>query len=566
MIKFNNLVIEGFCSIPQYTLNLNSGNGITIIRGANGFGKSSLLASISWVCYGKTPKGVNNVNTWEKVRSKDYKGTKVQLFFTKKNVTYSIIRCQNYKGEVLGSKGKDRLILLEDGVEVNEKSKPAIQQKIIKILGMSYELFNNSLMFGQGVKRLIQESSSDKKKLFEEIFELEYLNIAKQLASNEMLEVRDEIEHFDIELNNLKSNLEDSNSTYKKLRLSEKNFNRDIVKRKNDIKAKIEKCKKSLESIKFNKKLLSKKKKELAELKNGLSILNQEYSDNKSKLSYESLQKTIEKSLDHIQSGKVNKAYSEMVCLLSVLDQINQFSSRKDYLLSQIDKVRDIIEEEEDKQSEYESINERIDEYTEDLKSIKPHKEILSTEYKEKSRKIKAKLEKLNEKYKVKLKEYENYTWLIKDPLGNKGIKSYIMKTSLDLLNQVLDSYSETLGFKIEFGIDLESTKKDFYTLIYLHGTYADYEELSGGQKQLVNIAMAFAMHESQSMSKGINIMFLDEVFESLSKDNIELVIELLKKMSIDKNIYLITHQDSLPVSNCKVLNVNNKNGLTEFD
>ena len=200
MIKFNNLVIEGFCSIPQYTLNLNSGNGITIIRGANGFGKSSLLASISWVCYGKTPKGVNNVNTWEKVRPKDYKGTKVQLFFTKKNVTYSIIRCQNYKGEVLGSKGKDRIILLEDGVEVNEKSKPAIQQKIIKILGMSYELFNNSLMFGQGVKRLIQESSSDKKKLFEEIFELEYLNIAKQLASNEMSEVRDEIEHFDIEL------------------------------------------------------------------------------------------------------------------------------------------------------------------------------------------------------------------------------------------------------------------------------------------------------------------------------------------------------------------------------
>lgn len=566
MINFNNLIIEGFCSIPQYTLNLNTGNGIIIVRGPNGFGKSTLFNSISWVCYGKTSKGISNVNTWEKIRPKGYKGTMVQIFFTKNNVTYSIIRCQNYTGEVLGAKGKDRLILLEDGIEVKEKSKPLIQQKIIKILGMSYELFNNSLMFGQGVKRLIQESGSDKKKLFEEVFELGYLNIAKQLATNEMSEVREEITHFEIELRNLKANLEESNSTYKKLRESERNFNRDLIEKRKAIKEKIEKCEKSLNSIKFNEKLLTKKKKELADLKEGLSVLNKEYLDNKSKLSYESLQKNINKALDYIKAGKNHKAFSEMTNLLSILDQVNKFSSRKDYFLSKIDKVKDVIEEEEDKQSEYENITERIIEYKVDLKSIKSNKEILSTEYKEKSKKIKSKLNTLNEKYDIKLKEYENYTWLIKDPLGNKGIKSYIMETSLDLLNHILDSYSDILGFRIEFGIDLESTKKDFYTLINIRDTYADYDELSGGQKQLANIAMAFAMHESQSMSKGINILFLDEVFESLSRDNIELVLELIKKMALDKTIFLITHHDSLPLSNCKVLSVNNKEGLTEFN
>lgn len=566
MIKFNNIIIEGFCSIPKYTLNLNSGDGITIVRGPNGYGKSSLFAAISWVCYGKTSKGVNNVNTWDSVKPKDYKGTKVQIFFTKNNVTYSIIRCQNYKDEVFGAKGKDRLILLEDGIEVSEKSKPQIQQKINKILGMSYELFNNSLMFGQGVKRLIQESGSDKKKLFEEVFELEYLNIAKQLASNEMSEVRDEIEHFELELNNLKSNLDDSISTYKKLRSSERNFKKDISKKRKEIQKKIKICNDKLKSLKFNEKLLAKKKKKLANLKDGLAILNKEYSENKSKLSYESLQNIVSESLKHLKANEVNKAFIKMTNLLSILDQVNLFSSRKEYFLSKIEKVRDDLYEEEDKQSEYDNLLERIEEYKDSLKSLKCDKEILSTEYKEKYKKIKEKLEKLKEKYNIKLKEYENYTWLIRDPLGNKGIKSYIMESSLDFLNRTLDSYSDTLGFRIEFGIDLESTKKDFYTLIQIRGTYADYNELSGGQKQLVNIAMAFAMHESQSMSKGMNILFLDEVFESLSRDNIELVVELLKKMATDKNIYLITHHDSLPIGNCKVLNVRSNNGLTEFD
>lgn len=48
---------------------------------------------------------------------------------------------------------------------------------------MSYSLFMNSVLFGQGMKRLIQESSSDKKELFEEIFELEYISKARDIAN-----------------------------------------------------------------------------------------------------------------------------------------------------------------------------------------------------------------------------------------------------------------------------------------------------------------------------------------------------------------------------------------------
>lgn len=74
---------------------------------------------------------------------------------------------------------------------------------------------------------------------------------------------------------------------------------------------------------------------------------------------------------------------------------------------------------------------------------------------------------------------------------------------------------------------------------------------------------MAFAMFESMSAARGINIAFLDEVFESLSSDNIEIVINLIRHIFENKTLFLITHHDSIPLSHSKILQVEKQNGLT---
>ena len=107
--------------------------------------------------------------------------------------------------------------------------------------------------------------------------------------------------------------------------------------------------------------------------------------------------------------------------------------------------------------------------------------------------------------------------------------------------------------------------KKDFVTLIEMDGEIYDYEELSGGQQQLCNVAMAFAMNESLTASKDINIAFLDEVFESLSMDNVEIVIGLIKKTFEEKVLFLITHHESIPLSKFKTLRVERLNGRSSF-
>ena len=159
----------------------------------------------------------------------------------------------------------------------------------------------------------------------------------------------------------------------------------------------------------------------------------------------------------------------------------------------------------------------------------------------------------------------ERLVWAYTDPLGSNGIKAFLFESSLGFLNEVLESYSEVLGFSIQFIVDLESTRKDFQTVIYMDGIEVQYDELSGGQKQLCNLAMAFAMNEVMTQAKGISIAFLDEVFENLSQDNIEIVVGLIKKVYKDKTLFLITHQESLPISNSKTLKVQRIKGISHY-
>ena len=150
--------IKGFCSIRDLSITLGT-EGIHLVKGNNGSGKSSFLNAISWCLYGKTLKNIKDVNTLESWRPNDYKGTMVKIFFEKDGSIHQIIRCQEYKGKVEEAKGGNRLLYLIDGAQVKEKSKPKIQELIEKDLGSSFRLFKNTITFGQRLQRIAESSS-----------------------------------------------------------------------------------------------------------------------------------------------------------------------------------------------------------------------------------------------------------------------------------------------------------------------------------------------------------------------------------------------------------------------
>ena len=570
MIQFGNIIIEGFCSIPYLELNLGS-KGITVIRGATGEGKTTILSALVWGAYGKNLKGKSDVNTWEKYRPKNYNGTKVEIYFGKDGKTHKITRCLKYKGEVNGAKGKDRLIYEIDAVEVSEKNRGEIQALINADLGMSYSLFMNSILFGQGMKRLIQESSSDKKELFEEIFELEYISKARDIAKGYYTEALREY-----------NEISQKYSSSKEKKQSIQRMLDDLKKQanhvKNDLSSRVKVLEKKLSLLAKAKK--ENELKETVTYKNRIEQRIQEARDNQKELLNKindakkktrvSLEEFIGVIIKLLKRGDIKNSLKRLMEVKKAFGDIERLQDKCSKLADKISNYRDKLEELRDQEYEANKVQRDIDLTHVEIKKLLSEKRAgvnlgLIKKYKTQLSTISDKLQSIESEMEEKRAKVDNYKWVMDDPLGNRGIKAFLFESSLDILNETLESYSEVLGFSILFYVDIQGVKKDFNTQIIMDGIEVSYEELSGGQKTLVNIAMAFAMNEVMTKAKGINIAFLDEVFENLSSEYVDLVIGLIRKIYKDKTLYLISHQESLPIPNARVLTVTRERGLSQY-
>lgn len=570
MIQFGNIIIEGFCSIPYLELNLGS-KGITVIRGATGEGKTTILSALVWGAYGKNLKGKSDVNTWEKYRPKNYNGTKVEIYFGKDGKTHKITRCLKYKGEVNGAKGKDRLIYEIDAVEVSEKNKGEIQALINADLGMSYSLFMNSILFGQDMKRLIQESSSDKKDLFEEIFELEYISKARDIAKGYYTEALREY-------NEISQKYSSSKEKKQSLQRMLDDLKKQANHVKNDLSSRVKVLEKKLSLLAKAKK--ENELKETVTYKNRIEQRIQEARDNQKELLNKindakkktrvSLEEFIGVIIKLLKRGDIKNSLKRLMEVKKAFGDIERLQDKCSKLADKISNYRDKLEELRDQEYEANKVQRDIDLTKAEIKKLLSEKKAgvnmgLIKKYKTQLSTLSDKLQAIESEMEEKRSKVDNYKWVMDDPLGNRGIKAFLFESSLDILNETLESYSEVLGFSILFYVDIQGVKKDFNTQIIMDGIEVSYEELSGGQKQLVNLAMAFAMNEVMTKAKGINIAFLDEVFENLSSEYVDLVIGLIRKIYKDKTLYLISHQESLPIPNARVLTVTRERGLSQY-
>jgi DNA repair exonuclease SbcCD ATPase subunit len=571
MIQFGNIIIEGFCSIPYLELNLGS-NGITVIRGATGEGKTTILSALVWGVYGKNLKGKSDVNTWEKYRPKNYNGTKVEIYFGKDGKTHRITRCLKYKGEVNGAKGKDRLIYEIDAVEVSEKNKGEIQALINADFGMSYSLFMNSILFGQGMKRLIQESSSDKKDLFEEIFELEYISKARDIAKGYYTEALREY-----------NEISQKYSSSKEKKQSIQRMLDDLKKQanhvKNDLSSRVKVLEKKLSLLAKAKK--ENELKETVTYKNRIEQRIQEARDNQKELLNKindakkktrvSLEEFIGVIIKLLKRGDIKNSLKRLMEVKKAFGDIERLQDKCSKLADKISNYRDKLEELRDQEYEANKVQRDIDLTHVEIKKLLSEKRAgvnlgLIKKYKTQLSTISDKLQSIESEMEEKRAKVDNYKWVMDDPLGNRGIKAFLFESSLDRLNETLESYSEVLGFSILFYVDIQGVKKDFNTQIIMDGIEVSYEELSGGQKTLVNIAMVLAMNSMIRRNCRINVLFLDEVFEGLDREYCDTVSKLLERISITEKltVFMVTHQESIPIK-ARVLTVKRDKGLSYY-
>lgn len=566
MITLENFKVEGFGSISNFEINLSQ-HQIVLLRGRTGDGKSTLFSALVWVLFGKNIKGVSEVNTWPRYRGKDYQGTMVSLYFKGDNTTYKIVRCQNYKGKVDGSVGKNRILFYKEAALVNTKGVKLIQQEIESAIGLSYNVFINSVLFGQGLKRLINETNSDKKDLFEEIFEVTYLSkareITKKLLDKELTTQLD----IKLKVDSIVNKLEAYQDNYKIAKLQNKEYQNNLLNKIAKLNDQINFTKKELEILMkdYNPNLLPKLTKKRADLQAKLLEVNKRLQTLKGE-KVVSVEELVEEVITLLKNKKYKLCLKKLVNIKQLFNNIdstqeerNELSEKLSTLSSKIFTEKNLSEKKILKESKLKTLKDDLFE----LKAKKQEK--VDTTIKDKIKDLKLLLTPLQNKNKEQNKVIDNLKWVLNDPLSNHGLKAYLFESSLKELNDILATYSEVLEFHIQFVVDTSTKKKDFTTIIRFENQVVLYEELSGGQKQLVHLALAFAMNEIVTLNKGINIAFLDEIFENLSLDKIEVVLGLIKFVYKDKNLWLITHQTSLPISNAKVINTQRIKGLSNY-
>lgn len=616
MITFRNITIEGFGSIIKpLRYNLNQ-PGINVITAKNGIGKTTIFSALFWALYGKPLKKGSQIKTWKDLRPGDYKGVRVSVKFIKDLIPYEVIAHEDYKGM------KSKILLLRSGKErLDLRDKKDIRNEIINLLGYSPELFKNSIIFGQKMKRIIEEDGPIKKKIFDDIFDIHYLKVAKEKSELKLADLKSEHNKVGLQLENslgIIKGIRAELQNLKNIQLTQDTHHKSQVlantKAKDETNGLIKELKGKILDIqnkKYNDKLLiltgklgnlgkvlSKVKKtsdDKFKLELKIENVKGEY-DNETvaqerlkaqylstpkicnscgqKLTANNLQNIRRQIKSSISLSKSNQLIikDSLIPLEEQLNRYNEFLEVNKGINDRICKINQLIalaQAELAKIGEYNNIlevhNKRLYELDRELINLNNSPKLVNLKQlrlrlkKEKSVKASLKAEKL-----YYTKQLRLTTWLIKDPLSNSGIKAFIFDNMLTLVNQKLTKYSSTVGFKINFGINLESANKDFYITISRGNQLRFYEDLSGGEQQLCNVCIAFALHDLVCIDKAANILILDEAFESLDQSNVEIISRLISEKSNGKAVHIITHQSDFNPTNSRIIRLINRGGNTE--
>lgn len=169
--------------------------GIFLITGDTGAGKTTIFDAITYALYNQTSGGERNGNMMRSQYVKPETETYVELEFLYRGQTYRVRRNPDYKITKTLKNGKIREqkvphsveLTLPDGTVFPEK-KNATDAKIIEILGLTADQFSQIVMIAQGdFLKLLYTKSDERKMIFSKLFRTDiYWKIQENLRRKSM--------------------------------------------------------------------------------------------------------------------------------------------------------------------------------------------------------------------------------------------------------------------------------------------------------------------------------------------------------------------------------------------
>lgn len=623
-IEFNKISIYNFMSIGSSEIKLKD-NGYTLVTGtnnsndgaiSNGSGKSSIFEAIIWCLCGETLRGSKNV-----VNINGDDGTLVVLEFNFDDKVYTVLRSKEH------SRYKTTLQITVDGKDISGKGIRDSEKILREILpDLTSSFIGSVIILGQGMPlKFSNNTPSGRKEVLEKLSKSDFMiedlkkrlverklvvhNLLRQ-AEDETLTNSTKIETNQDLLSECKKDLEKLNAVdlnEQKIHLSElkdeyKLVCEEIVKKEDEIKGlDFESSVNSFEDEKNNclktyttkkEELDNKRYKEREDILNGFVAQKSEL--NELKQYVQNVENMVDfcptcgQKLHNVVKPDVTNEKNRILELTTKLnvcdesindienvykiacktieDEYNQSILRIKESLSNLTVAKNSLDNElKILNTKRNDINNEINKITVELDNFENENNKLITyvkKYEEQINIYTNKYEKsseLTENYKCRESILNKFDSVIK-----RDFRGYLLSNIIKYIDERANVYSQDI-----FGDSLIEFKLEGNNIL-IKFQQKDYENLSGGEKQKVDLIVQFALRDMLStyMNFSSSLLVLDEIFDNLDYLGCERVINMISKRFNDvSSIYIISHHANelnIPVDNC-ISVIKESNGVSHI-
>jgi DNA repair exonuclease SbcCD ATPase subunit len=593
-VQFNSVKIQNFLSIGKDPIVIEFQKGINLITGENkdkggknGIGKSSILESIYWCLFGNTIRDLKKDKIIHNLSKKDCKVTlDISVETTSGIKNYLIIR----------SIEPTKISIICDGEDVTHSTMPENDSFIKEIIGASEEVFQNAvIMSANNTLPFMAQKKIDKRKFIEGILNL---NIFSEMLLKARSDYNDLKKENDL-LSNTFINLQRNLTTFEDQKANAETKKQEKI---DAFKNRIKENEKTIEDLKNNNlPLLIDVNKEIKELedkcntlKNGVKSFNKTKSELITKSSNISAEiRQLEKEKQNIiNKGNTCPTCNREYCeddIKAVQEKLKDIDSQLIVLANESFTINsekivwdDKIEEVEEG---IEKINKKIRSLDQIKSDIKLNDQKISNcegniidclkwieETKKDDPSIDSNIEKTQKEIEKTEKELTDIKKdmaildTVKFIVSEEGVKTYIVKKMLTLLNNKINFYLQALDTpcKCEFNELFEET------IINETGKECSYFNFSGGERKRIDTAILFMFQDLLRIQTGTSysLNIYDEMIDSaLDQKGTDKILELLKEKvtKYDESVYIVSHKSSDMANIDNVILLEKEDGVTKI-
>jgi DNA repair exonuclease SbcCD ATPase subunit len=586
MIKIRTVTMKNFLSVGNTTQAITlDEHGLTLILGENvdlgsagsrnGVGKTTLIQAICYAIYGQPLTSIKKDNL---VNKTNQKAMTVSLDFEVGNKTYRIERGR--KPNFLRFYVNDGLVNAEGTDEAHGESK-VTQEEIEKVIGCSHLLFKHIVALHSKTVPFLDMSAKDQREVIEELLGITQLSSKADQLKDLVKQIKDEIKGEEIRIKTVKDSNEKIQKTINELNFKSKMWDKEHM-------AKLLKLEKAIDQMNEidieaeinNQRLLVEFNRLSAE------VMRFERDAVRVEKTYNSLDSNINRIDSQLAMAEQNKCHT---CGQDVHDD-----KHAEILKDLLDRKAQLVVEREAVEVELTEAAGELEKAIGELTQLGPqpsvnydtmeqalnHRHTLDKLLSDITREAAVEspyldqianlstsgiqdvsYEYLNEL--VRLKEHQDFlVKLLTDK--NSFIRKKIIDQNLSYLNVRLNSYLDKIQLPHEVAF-----QSDLSVEITLLGKEYDFAQLSNGEANRLVLALAWSFRDVwETMNKPMNLLMIDELVDSgMDSAGMDLALEILKKMSRErgKNVFLISHNDSLTSRVPRILLVQKENNFTTF-